>query len=102
MSIHLGQERSMDVGASFSERRCNVPSCPWPTPVRSDRFGFAAGKISPVYTTYTLTDGDLHWVGNVPSEPAGMAKLTRIMYRSALDYVSSNAEAWTAKQRLLY
>src|SRR5271166_1207385 len=59
-------------------------------------------KISPVYTTYTLTDGDLHWVGNVPSEPAGLAQLTRIMYRSALDYVSSNAEAWTAKQRLLY
>ena len=30
-------------------------------------------KISPVYTTYTLTDGDLHWVGKVPSTPAGMA-----------------------------
>jgi lipoprotein-anchoring transpeptidase ErfK/SrfK len=45
-------------------------------------------KISPVYTTYTLTEGDLHWVGNVSSTPAGMAKLKKILYRSALDYVS--------------
>ena len=46
------------------------------------------GKISPVYTTYTLTDEDLHWVGNIPSRPAGMAKLKKILYRSALDYVA--------------
>jgi hypothetical protein len=24
-------------------------------------------KISPVYTTYTFTEADLHWIGNVPS-----------------------------------
>ena len=30
-------------------------------------------KISPTYTTYTLTASDLHWVGKVPSSPAGMA-----------------------------
>jgi hypothetical protein len=40
-------------------------------------------KISPVYTTYALTDSDLHWVGKVPSKPAGMAQLKRILYRSA-------------------
>jgi lipoprotein-anchoring transpeptidase ErfK/SrfK len=45
-------------------------------------------KISPVYTTYTLTEGDLHWYGKVPSDPAGMAKLKRILYRSALDYLA--------------
>ena len=50
-------------------------------------------KISPVYTTYTLTDGDLHWVGKVPSKPAGMAKLKRILYRSALDYVAERYHA---------
>ena len=50
-------------------------------------------KISPVYTTYTLTDGDLHWVGKVPSKPAGMAQLKRILYRSALDYVAERYHA---------
>jgi lipoprotein-anchoring transpeptidase ErfK/SrfK len=45
-------------------------------------------KISPVYTTFTLTDGDLHRVGKIPSEPAGMAKLKKILYRSVLDYVA--------------
>jgi lipoprotein-anchoring transpeptidase ErfK/SrfK len=50
-------------------------------------------KISPVYTTYTLTAGDLQWVGNVPSTPAGMAKLKKILYRSALDYVSERYHA---------
>jgi lipoprotein-anchoring transpeptidase ErfK/SrfK len=50
-------------------------------------------KISPVYTTYTLTEGDLHWVGNVPSTPAGMAKLKKVLYRSDLDYVSERYHA---------
>jgi lipoprotein-anchoring transpeptidase ErfK/SrfK len=50
-------------------------------------------KISPVYTTYTLTEGDLHWVGKVPSTPAGMAKLKKILYRSPLDYVSERYHA---------
>ena len=50
-------------------------------------------KISPVYTTYTLTDGDLHWVGKVPSKPAGMAQLKKILYRSALDYVAERYHA---------
>src|ERR1700675_2693626 len=42
------------------------------------------GKISPAYTTYTLTDSDLHWVGKIPSAPAGLAKLKKVLYRSAL------------------
>jgi lipoprotein-anchoring transpeptidase ErfK/SrfK len=50
-------------------------------------------KISPVYMTYTLTDSDLHWVGKVPSKPAGMAQLKRILYRSALDYVAERFHA---------
>jgi lipoprotein-anchoring transpeptidase ErfK/SrfK len=50
-------------------------------------------KISPVYTTFTLTDGDLHWVGKVPSEPAGLAKLKKVLYRSALDYVAERYHA---------
>ena len=50
-------------------------------------------KISPVYTTYTLTDGDLHWIGKVPSEPAGMAKLKKILYRSALDFLAERYHA---------
>jgi lipoprotein-anchoring transpeptidase ErfK/SrfK len=50
-------------------------------------------KITPVYTTCTLTDGDLHWVGKVPSQPAGMAHLKKILYRSALDYVAERYHA---------
>jgi lipoprotein-anchoring transpeptidase ErfK/SrfK len=50
-------------------------------------------KISPVYTTYTLTGGDLHWVGKVPATPAGMAHLKKILYRSALDFVSERYHA---------
>jgi lipoprotein-anchoring transpeptidase ErfK/SrfK len=50
-------------------------------------------KISPIYTTYTLTASDLDWVGKVPSSPAGMAKLKRILYRSALDYVAERYHA---------
>ena len=50
-------------------------------------------KISPVYTTYTFTEADLHWIGEVPSKPAGMAKLRRILYRSALDYVAERYHA---------
>jgi lipoprotein-anchoring transpeptidase ErfK/SrfK len=50
-------------------------------------------KISPVYTTHTLTDGDLNWVGKVPSKPGEMARLKRILYRSALDYVAERYHA---------
>jgi lipoprotein-anchoring transpeptidase ErfK/SrfK len=50
-------------------------------------------KISPVYTTHTLTDGDLHWVGKVPSEPAGMAKLKKVLYPSVLDYIAERYHA---------
>ena len=50
-------------------------------------------KISPVYITYTLTEDDLHWVGKVPSTPAGMAKLKKVLYRSALDYISERYHA---------
>ena len=50
-------------------------------------------KTSPIYTTYTLTPSDLHWVGKVPSSPAGMAKLKRVLYRSALDYVAERYHA---------
>jgi lipoprotein-anchoring transpeptidase ErfK/SrfK len=45
-------------------------------------------NISPLYTTYNLTDSDLSWVGNVPSNPARMAHLKKITYRSPLDFVS--------------
>ena len=50
-------------------------------------------KISPLYTTYTLTDADLHWVGTVPSTPARMAHLKKILYRSALDFISERFHA---------
>jgi lipoprotein-anchoring transpeptidase ErfK/SrfK len=53
----------------------------------------ALEKISPVYTTYTLTDSDLKWVGKVPSKPAGMARLKSILYRSTLDYVAERYHA---------
>lgn len=45
-------------------------------------------KITPIYTTYTIKDGDLHWVGKVPSQPAKMAQLKKILYRSLLDFVA--------------
>jgi lipoprotein-anchoring transpeptidase ErfK/SrfK len=50
-------------------------------------------KILAVYTTYTLTEGDLHWVGEVPAKPAGMAHLKKILYRSALDYIAERYHA---------
>jgi lipoprotein-anchoring transpeptidase ErfK/SrfK len=50
-------------------------------------------KISPVYSTYTLAEGDLHWIGKIPSGPGGMAKLKRILYRSALDYLAERYHA---------
>jgi lipoprotein-anchoring transpeptidase ErfK/SrfK len=50
-------------------------------------------KVSPVYSTYKLTDGDLHWVGKIPATPARMAHLKRILYRSALDFVSERYHA---------
>jgi lipoprotein-anchoring transpeptidase ErfK/SrfK len=49
--------------------------------------------ISPVYTTYTITEPDLHWVGKVPSKPPEMAKLKKILYRSALDFVAERYHA---------
>jgi lipoprotein-anchoring transpeptidase ErfK/SrfK len=58
-------------------------------------------KIIPVYTTYTLTEGDLHWVGQVPVNPAGMAKLKKILYRSALDYLAERYHADPAFLRKL-
>src|SRR6516162_10394521 len=45
-------------------------------------------KISPLYSTYKLIDGDLHWVGRVPATPAGMAHLKKILYRSPLDFIA--------------
>jgi lipoprotein-anchoring transpeptidase ErfK/SrfK len=50
-------------------------------------------KISPVYTSFTLTDTDLTWVGKLPSKPAGMAKLKKLLYGSALDYVAERYHA---------
>src|SRR6516162_7932702 len=50
-------------------------------------------KISPLYSTYKLTDGDLHWVGRVPATPAGMAHLKKILYRSPLDFIAERYHA---------
>jgi lipoprotein-anchoring transpeptidase ErfK/SrfK len=50
-------------------------------------------KISPLYTTYTFTKDDLHWVGKVPSKPAEMARLKKILYPSLLDFVSERYHA---------
>ena len=50
-------------------------------------------KISPVYSTYKLTGSDLHWVGKVPDKPAQMANLKKILYRSALDFISERYHA---------
>jgi lipoprotein-anchoring transpeptidase ErfK/SrfK len=50
-------------------------------------------RISPVYTTYTLTEPDFHWVGKVPANPADKAKLKKLLYRSALDFVAERYHA---------
>jgi hypothetical protein len=44
-------------------------------------------RISPIYTTYVVTEPDFHRVGKVPSKPAEKAKFKKILYRSALDFV---------------
>lgn len=50
-------------------------------------------KISPVYTTYTVTQSDFHWVGEVPSKPAAKAKLKKMLYGSLLDFVAERYHA---------
>jgi lipoprotein-anchoring transpeptidase ErfK/SrfK len=45
-------------------------------------------KISPSHITYKITSDDLRWVGTVPSQPAGMAKLKQVVYRSMLDFIA--------------
>ena len=50
-------------------------------------------KISTVYTTYTVTEPDFHWVGKVPAKPAEKAKLKKILYRSVLDFVAERYHA---------
>lgn len=57
--------------------------------------------ISPVYNTYKVTGGDLHWVGTVPTRPAQMAHLKNILYRSTLDFVSERYHADPAFIRIL-
>jgi lipoprotein-anchoring transpeptidase ErfK/SrfK len=50
-------------------------------------------KISPIYIDYTLTKDDLKWVGKIPTQPAGMSRLKKIVYRSVLDFVSERFHA---------
>ena len=50
-------------------------------------------KILPVCTTYTVTEPDLGWVGKVPSRLAEKAKLKKILYRSALDFIAERYHA---------
>jgi lipoprotein-anchoring transpeptidase ErfK/SrfK len=45
-------------------------------------------RISPLYVSYKMAPDALHWVGNVPSRPAGMAKLKQVVYRSKLDFIA--------------
>jgi lipoprotein-anchoring transpeptidase ErfK/SrfK len=45
-------------------------------------------KIAPLYVSYKITRDDLHWVGSVPTEPAGMAKLKHVDYRSLSDFIA--------------
>lgn len=44
-------------------------------------------SIYPVYTHYTITDGDAKMIGPVPGTPAEQAKLKRMPYESLLEFL---------------
>ena len=45
-------------------------------------------SVSPIYTTHTITEEDLRFVGPVPGKPSEQAKLKRLPYPSLLIYVA--------------
>jgi lipoprotein-anchoring transpeptidase ErfK/SrfK len=45
-------------------------------------------ELHPIYTTYTVAEADLAWVGPVASKPAAQAKLKKLLYGGLLEFVS--------------
>jgi lipoprotein-anchoring transpeptidase ErfK/SrfK len=45
-------------------------------------------SVYPVYSAYTLQETDLQWIGPTASKPAEQAKLKKLLYGDALEFVS--------------
>ena len=45
-------------------------------------------SVYPIYTTYTISEKDLKWVGPTASKPAEQAKLKALLYGSLLSFVA--------------
>jgi len=50
-------------------------------------------SVFPVYTTYTIQDGDLKFVGDSPSKPSEQAKKKYLPYTSLLEFLSERYHA---------
>lgn len=44
--------------------------------------------VFPVYTEYTITEGDVKYVGEVPKEPSGQSKKKYLPYESLLEFLT--------------
>jgi lipoprotein-anchoring transpeptidase ErfK/SrfK len=56
------------------------------TPI--DTTGLDLANVDPVFTTYVVTKGDIENVGELPSGPAGQAKVKWLPYRSVAEAVA--------------
>jgi lipoprotein-anchoring transpeptidase ErfK/SrfK len=44
--------------------------------------------LHPIYTTYTIQNGDVKWIGPVSGKPSEQAKLKKMLYGDLLEFVS--------------
>ncbi len=44
-------------------------------------------SVYPIYTIYTIQEGDLQWVGPTANKPAAQSKLKKLLYGSLLEFV---------------
>ncbi|HEV7867098.1 MAG TPA: L,D-transpeptidase family protein [Chthoniobacteraceae bacterium] len=45
-------------------------------------------SVFPVYTEYTIQDGDLKFIGEVPSQPSGQSKKKYLPYEDLLEFIT--------------
>jgi lipoprotein-anchoring transpeptidase ErfK/SrfK len=50
--------------------------------------GLPLDTVDPIYTTYTVQEGDLKFIGNAPSTPKEQAKLKYMPYESLLEFLT--------------
>ena len=50
--------------------------------------GLPLDKIDPIYTTYTIQQGDLKFIGDCPTTPQEQAKVKYLPYESLLEFLT--------------